>query len=363
MTKSMMHRGGRATTISEKVGLCMRFSVQHGPDLRSRLPFICRSVRRISEGRRCFDGTQQKLSFAPSHLSHLAMCQDGRGWLRADLSLGEAATITAMTYRDSTQQTTILTVHRTEDFSKLKAGQAYKASVSDAGAEFWLRLFRFPCSFEVGFAHESHGTRFNSLREVVDMVAVLDCISLLESLPIRREDLERTRLGRVVNELRKKTSDVALQRRAKDLVRGWRKLLDENPPSVGLGSTPNGTAQHPHAPHTPLTHHAAQKVSSPALSASAAATPATPLGASHGAHGGVQTRVAQLQMQSGVAGAGGHGRITSPASSVSNSPVLRTRNGSGFKPVSPAVPTGSPSPNAVAPLASHAASGGSGQTA
>ncbi|XP_022650933.1 mucin-19-like isoform X2 [Varroa destructor] len=217
----------------------------------------------------------------------------------------------------------------------------------------------------------------NKSNLVVDMVAVLNCISSLESLPIRREDLERTRLGRVINELRKRTSDVALQRRAKDLVRSWRRLLDENPPAVGLGSTPNGTVHHLHTPHTPHTPHAAQKVSSPALSGGVPATPATSLGASHGGssgggggsgHGG-HTRVAQLQMQSGVGvgvgvGAGSHhGGRTSPAlsSSVSNSPVLRTRNGSGFKPVSPAVPTGSPSPNAVAPLASHAGGVTAGQ--
>ncbi|XP_018495535.1 mediator of RNA polymerase II transcription subunit 26-like [Galendromus occidentalis] len=145
---------------------------------------------------------------------------------------------------------------------------------------------------------------------VVDMVAVLDCISILEGFPIRREDLEKTRLGRVINELRRKTSDVALQKRAKDLVRSWRKLLPENP-NISAVVQKAG-------PIPPLSH-----VQAP--------------------------RVAQLQ-QSVVSSLGG--RTTSPALSSSTSPILRTRNGSGFKPVSPAIP-GSPSPSAVAPLASH----------
>ncbi|XP_064476381.1 uncharacterized protein LOC135390574 isoform X2 [Ornithodoros turicata] len=132
---------------------------------------------------------------------------------------------------------------------------------------------------------------------VVDMVAVIDVIGLLERTPITKDTLERTRLGKYINELRKKTSNEQLARRAKDLVKSWRRLLPSGEPPV------NG------APPTP---------------------PVGPgPGPGVGPGPGPGLRVAKLASRS-----------ASPScSSVSNSPVLpaanRTRNG-GFKPVSPA---------------------------
>ncbi|XP_011881252.1 PREDICTED: mediator of RNA polymerase II transcription subunit 26 isoform X2 [Vollenhovia emeryi] len=60
---------------------------------------------------------------------------------------------------------------------------------------------------------------------VVDMRAVVDVISALEKTPVTKEVLEITRLGKHINELRRKTSNEALAKRAKDLVRRWRDMV------------------------------------------------------------------------------------------------------------------------------------------
>ncbi|KAL5021126.1 hypothetical protein ScPMuIL_000281 [Solemya velum] len=60
---------------------------------------------------------------------------------------------------------------------------------------------------------------------VVDMAGCLEVLSILEGYPITREGLEQTRIGKHVNELRKKTEDDQLAKRAKKLVRSWQKLI------------------------------------------------------------------------------------------------------------------------------------------
>ncbi|XP_046401324.1 formin-like protein 6 [Ischnura elegans] len=84
---------------------------------------------------------------------------------------------------------------------------------------------------------------------VVDMAAVVEIISILEKTPITKEALETTRLGRYINELRRKTTNEVLAKRAKDLVRRWRDMIlpqegreppQSSHPSGGPGSVNGG---------------------------------------------------------------------------------------------------------------------------
>ncbi|KAI4482812.1 PREDICTED: mediator of RNA polymerase II transcription subunit 26 isoform X1 [Polistes canadensis] len=76
---------------------------------------------------------------------------------------------------------------------------------------------------------------------VVDMGAVVEVITALEKTPITKEVLEITRLGKYINELRRKTSNDVLAKRAKDLVRRWRDMVLPSPHSTPQ-PTPADTA-------------------------------------------------------------------------------------------------------------------------
>ncbi|XP_063975133.1 mediator of RNA polymerase II transcription subunit 26 isoform X2 [Diachasmimorpha longicaudata] len=72
------------------------------------------------------------------------------------------------------------------------------------------------------------------------MGAVVDVITALEKTTITKEVLEITRLGKHINELRRQTTNDALAKRAKDLVRRWREMV--LPPTNSSAQVAGGVA-------------------------------------------------------------------------------------------------------------------------
>lgn len=71
--------------------------------------------------------------------------------------------------------------------------------------------------------------------KVLENSTVLEIITQLHSLDITTEELERTRLGKFVNLIRKNTSEPDIANKARSLVKKWQKLVIGAKPEIANG--------------------------------------------------------------------------------------------------------------------------------
>ncbi|ODM97929.1 Mediator of RNA polymerase II transcription subunit 26 [Orchesella cincta] len=114
---------------------------------------------------------------------------------------------------------------------------------------------------------------------VKDMSLILEVLGKLEVLPVTKEILESTRLGKTVNEFRRKVNDPLLAKRLKALVKKWRDaVLTDEPPRnhVTVNGTSSKVSERPGGNrHLPtLTSGYTSASSSPTLASSSRVSPA-----------------------------------------------------------------------------------------
>jgi len=81
-------------------------------------------------------------------------------------------------------------------------------------------------------------TGLDKENNVVNPQIVADVLSQLDNIQITKEELEATRLGKHINELRKRTSDKQIGSRAKSLIKKWRNTFVQNPTGPAASQPP-----------------------------------------------------------------------------------------------------------------------------
>jgi len=88
--------------------------------------------------------------------------------------------------------------------------------------------------------------------KVLENSTVLEIITQLHSLDITTEELERTRLGKFVNLIRKNTSEPDIANKARSLVKKWQKIVIGSKPEIANGFKRNVKKQRTSRESTPI---------------------------------------------------------------------------------------------------------------
>jgi len=99
----------------------------------------------------------------------------------------------------------------------------------------------------------------------------LDILNILAKIPVSKETLEQTRIGMVVNNIRRLADNTEVSAKAKSLIKGWKKSVKEQQSQSGKSSgdssskskisTPKPKADKPHEqPHQSQPEHKPQQI-------------------------------------------------------------------------------------------------------
>ncbi|XP_043107182.1 mediator of RNA polymerase II transcription subunit 26-like isoform X2 [Puntigrus tetrazona] len=106
----------------------------------------------------------------------------------------------------------------------------------------------------------------DSLNNIQNMMAFLDVICCLEKHPMTKEALMETRLGKLINDVRKRCTDEDLVKRLKSLIRRWQRLVEVNEVTAKELSSPadNSTSAEcvSGSTHTPVENYSRARLHS-----------------------------------------------------------------------------------------------------